>query len=81
MGLSIPIGTIVSFALSGVIFRDPNNLIAELKLLILIQNIWITVFGGLFFFVIRDRPVEAPSFVSTQEAPKRKFIDAFMEAF
>lgn len=81
MGLSIPIGTIVSFVMSGVIFSDPKNLIAETKLLILIQNVWITVFAGLFFIVIRDKPVEAPSFVSTQEAPKRRFVEIFKEAF
>jgi hypothetical protein len=63
-GLAIPIGTIVSFALSGVIYSDPDTLIEETKTLVLIQNIWITCFAAMLFIVIRDKPEMPPSAVA-----------------
>lgn len=55
-GLAIPIGTIVSFVLSGLIYADPDTLVAETKTLVLVQNIWITSFAALLFIVIKDKP-------------------------
>ena len=80
-GLAIPIGTIVSFVLSGIIFSDPDTLIAETKTLVLVQNIWITSFASLLFIVIRDKPESPPSAVATQDQPRRNLALIFKEVF
>ncbi len=80
-GLTIPIGTVISFALSGVIFSDSNNLLAETYTLIWIQNIWISLFAGGFALLVRDKPIRPPSAVATREDPERKLFKIFREAF
>ena len=80
-GLSIPIGTVVSFALSGFIYSDPDTLIEETKTLVFVQNIWITCFAAFLFIVIRDRPKVPPSAVSMQDQAKRDLILIFKEVF
>jgi hypothetical protein len=64
-GLTIPIGTVVSFALSGLIFSDSSNLLSETYTLIWIQNIWITLFAGSFAVLVKDQPETPPSAVAT----------------
>lgn len=55
-GLSIPIGAISSFVITGLVFSNPNALVEETHQLIFIQNIWITSFALLLFVVIKERP-------------------------
>jgi len=80
-GLSIPIGTVLSFVISGFVFADPDTLIAETKTLMVIENIWITFFATLLFIVIRDRPKVPPSAVSMQDQPKRDLALIMKEVF
>ena len=80
-GLTIPVGTVISFALSGVIFSDSSKLMAETYTLMWIQNIWVTLFAGAFAMLVRDKPIRPPSAVATKDDPERKMLKIFKEAF
>lgn len=79
-GLSIPIGTVISFLMSGLIFKDQSTMKEDTKHLILIQNIWVTVCAVPFIILVRDKPTHPPSAVATQNKPQTSLIPIFKEA-
>jgi len=66
-GLSIPIGTVVSFLMTGLIYGDPNTMKEDTKRLILIENIWASLVAIPFFLIVRDKPEVPPSSVAAQK--------------
>ena len=79
-GLSIPIGTVISFLMSGLIFKDQLTMKEDTKHLILIQNIWVTVCAVPFFILVRDKPTHPPSAVAGQNKQQTSLIPIFKEA-
>ncbi len=60
-GLSIPLGNLVAFLMSGIILQgiDSNDLEYRRQLvqkLILVQNIWVTLVCVPYFVLLRDKP-------------------------
>ena len=73
-GLAIPLGSIVSFVMAGLIFTsDIAKVRQEMYNLLWYQNVWITLITVPFVFIIKDKPVNPPSLVSTQEPAERNF--------
>ena len=79
-GIAIPIGSIISFTMSGLIFKNDGEVKREIADLMAYQNIWITVICIPFFFLIRDAPAHPPSLVATQEPERQPFCKMVGEA-
>jgi MFS-type transporter involved in bile tolerance (Atg22 family) len=79
-GLSIPIGTVVSFLMTGLIYKDPNTMKEDTKRLILFQNIWASLVAIPFFLLVRDKPEIAPSSVAAQKKSRARLIPSFRKA-
>lgn len=74
IGLSVPLGSIISFTMAGLVFTKNVELVQhDMYKLLWIQNGWITFVTIPFFFIIKDKPKNPPSLVATQEAEKRDF--------
>ena len=79
-GLSIPIGSIVSFTMSGLVFKSGGNVKEQIAELMAYQNIWITLITIPYFILVRDAPATPPSLVATQEPERQPFCKMVGEA-
>jgi len=76
----LPIGTIVSFLLAGIVFRS-SDYVQETKRLMLIQNCMLTLFGGGFFIIVKNKPEQSPSSLSETKVVKQDLAKVLKEAF
>ena len=76
-GLSIPIGTVVSFVMSGIIFRDESKMKEDTETLILTQNIWASFVAIPYFLLVRDKPTTPPSSVAAKKQKRARLIPSF----
>lgn len=85
LGLCIPIGSIVSFTMAGIIFAgadpkvNPQGTKKDLYDLLVYQNYWITAITIPFVFIIRNGPTHPPSLVATKDPEERNFCAALSE--
>ena len=79
-GLSIPIGTVISFLMTGLIYSDEFTMRKDTRRLILFQNVWATLVAVPFFLLVRDKPTEPPSSIAAEKQKRARLIPAFRRA-
>ena len=75
-GISIPVGNLVAFIMSGFMFKgikqaDSEEVFHLVDRMIWFQNIWITLITVPYFILLRDKPTTLPEQpISAQEKAK-----------
>ena len=87
----IPVGAIIGLAIDGFCFSDisynnitkkynTDEVMDKTSLVIMINNILITIFAGIMIIFVKNKPENPPSLAALEIPRQKRFLAAFLAA-
>ena len=79
IGVSVPVGSLLGMAITGLVFQNSQDVKATLNDLMLYANIALTFVFVLFLVTFKEKPDSPPSEIALQAPPIRDFFGSLNE--